>query len=154
MKVNKYTTLLNEDRLAYLVKEETLSYDKEGKISNPTDVVNVLKSLFQADKLTEEHVWLLCLNTAAHLTGVFEMSKGTVNYACLEPREIYRNALLSNAVNIVIAHNHPSGESNPSKEDVAATNRIKQAGEIIGIRLLDHIIIGDTCLSMREENLM
>lgn len=154
MIINKYITMLDKDRLACLVKEESIAYGKDEKISNAQQIVNILNTLFYAERLTEEHVWQFCLDAAGHVTGVFVVSKGAVNYSCINPREIYRNALLSNAVSVIIAHNHPSGECNPSKEDMEATSKIKQAGELIGIQLLDHIIVGDSYLSMRDKKLL
>lgn len=100
----------------------------------------------------QEHMKLLLLNTRARLIGECNISKGTVNSTVITPRELFVEALQKNAVSIVLLHNHPSGDATPSREDVLVTKRIKDAGQLIGIELLDHIIIGDNCyLSLREK---
>lgn len=94
---------------------------------------------------------MIAFNTKMKPLGVFEVSHGTVNGTCCQPRELFIRALLCGATSIVWAHNHPSGECEPSKEDMAMTKRILDAGEIIGVKCLDHIIIGkDTYLSGKE----
>ena len=83
------------------------------------------------------------------------ISKGTVNSAVISPRELFVEALQKNAVSIVLLHNHPSGDPTPSKEDVLITRRIQEAGRLIGVELLDHIVIGDNCyVSLREKGLV
>ena len=89
------------------------------------------------------------------LIGETDISKGTVNASLITPRELFIEALQKNAVTIVIMHNHPSGDPVPSQEDIYTTNRIKKAGELIGIELLDHIIIGNNCyISFREQGML
>ena len=98
---------------------------------------------------------LLLLNTKARLIGETDISKGTINSAVISPRELFVDALKKNAVFIILLHNHPSGDPTPSKEDVLVTRRVKEAGALIGIELLDHIIIGNNCYkSMKEENII
>ena len=81
------------------------------------------------------------------------MFKGTVNTSVISPREIFLEALSARAVQIILLHNHPSGDVQPSREDMAVTRRIRDAGEMLGIRLADHIIIGERAyISFREEN--
>ena len=83
------------------------------------------------------------------------LSIGSVNAAILDPREIFIHALDRKAVHILLLHNHPSGDPTPSGEDIEITGRILRAGELLGIRLIDHIIIGDgTFVSLREMDLM
>ncbi|SHJ90352.1 RadC family protein [Hespellia stercorisuis] len=103
----------------------------------------------------QENLKLLLLNTRMKLIGESNISKGTVNMAIISPRELFVEALQKNAVAIVLLHNHPSGDSTPSKEDVLTTRRIRDAGALIGIELLDHIIIGDNeYASMAEHGLI
>lgn len=83
------------------------------------------------------------------------IASGTVNTSIMEPREIFLNALKQDAVGIILLHNHPSGDPAPSGEDISVTRRIRDAGNLIGIRLMDHIIIGDnTYVSFREKGLL
>ena len=95
---------------------------------------------------------LLFLNTKSRFLGENDISVGTVNSTLVSPREIFVEALRKNAVSVILLHNHPSGDPTPSKDDVLVTKRVHEAGEIIGIDLLDHIIIGDNCfISLREK---
>ena len=103
----------------------------------------------------QEQMKLLLLNTKSRLIGETDISKGTVNSAVISPRELFVEALLKNAVSIVLLHNHPSGDPTPSKADVLITRRIQEAGRLIGVELLDHIVIGDNCyVSLREKGLV
>ena len=95
-----------------------------------------------------------------HLDGknriccVDEVSVGSLNQSIVHPREVFKTALLSSAAAIIILHNHPSGDPSPSREDIEITRRLKDAGDIIGVRLLDHIVIGDTYCSFVERGLL
>ncbi|HIQ98749.1 MAG TPA: DNA repair protein RadC [Candidatus Scybalocola faecavium] len=91
----------------------------------------------------QEHLVLLMLNTKNRKIGDMVISKGSVNAALISPREIFLEALRHDAVNIILLHNHPSGDPTPSKEDIDVTQNIASLGKMLGIRLLDHIIIGD-----------
>lgn len=103
----------------------------------------------------QETIKLLMLNTKSKLLGENEISKGTVNASIISPREIFIEALEKNAVAIVLVHNHPSGDPTPSENDFRFTKRIQEAGKLIGIELLDHIIIGNNCYtSFAEEKLL
>ena len=103
----------------------------------------------------QEHMKLLMLNSKAKLLGETTISKGTVNASLITPRELFIEALQKNAVSIIILHNHPSGDPTPSREDMLTTKRILDAGALIGIELLDHIIIGNNCyISFREEGIL
>lgn len=103
----------------------------------------------------QEHMKLLMLNSKAKLLGETTISKGTVNASLVTPRELFIEALQKNAVSIIILHNHPSGDPSPSREDMLTTKRIQDAGALIGIELLDHIIIGNNCyISFREEGML
>lgn len=92
---------------------------------------------------SQEQMKLLMLNTKSGLIGERDISKGTVSASIITPRELFIEALNLEAVSIILLHNHPSGDPTPSECDINLTKRIKEAGDIIGITLLDHIIIGD-----------
>jgi DNA repair protein RadC len=85
---------------------------------------------------------VLCLNTRAGVIGCHEVSRGTLDATLVHPREVFKVAMLANAASVVVAHNHPSGNERPSDADVALTARLRAAGDLLGITLLDHIIIG------------
>lgn len=102
-----------------------------------------------------EHVVLLSLDTKCHKIKDYVISKGTVNSSIAEPREIFVKAVHDGAVNIVLLHNHPSGDVSPSKADISITERIYQVGNLLGIQLVDHIIIGDNeFFSFRENGIV
>lgn len=97
---------------------------------------------------------LLLLNTRARLISESNISTGTVDMALISPRELFIEAFQKGASYIILLHNHPSGDPAPSSEDVRITRRVREAGALIGIELLDHIIIGDNCFtSMKEKGL-
>ena len=102
-----------------------------------------------------EQCRVMMLNTRSMLLAEKQLSVGTVNASLISAREIFLEALKCQAVYIILIHNHPSGDPHPSREDILLTKRVWEAGELIGISLLDHIIIGDrSYVSVREENLM
>ena len=107
------------------------------------------------EQMAEEHCYMIAMNSFCKVLGVFFISKGTVNVSLITPREIYIRALLSGAVQIILCHNHPSGNAMPSEQDIAITKKIKEAGEMININLADHIIIGsDSYLSFKEAKIL
>lgn len=105
--------------------------------------------------LKTEKARVMFLNTRSALIKEMDISSGTVNASVVSPREIFINALKYEAVNIVLVHNHPSGDPKPSREDINITAAVKRAGDFIGIRLIDHIIIGDNCyISFAREGIL
>jgi len=103
----------------------------------------------------EEHVILLLLDIKCRLIKELTISIGTINQSLLRPREIFIQALKYEAVNLVLLHNHPSGDPTPSKADIFITDKIIEVSEFVGIPLVDHIIIGDCCyISFREKGLV
>lgn len=103
----------------------------------------------------QEYMKLLLFNTRTKLIGETDISKGTVNASLVSPRELFIEALQKNAVSIILLHNHPSGDPTPSREDVLITRKIRDAGELIGIELLDHIILGDNkYISLSEKGFL
>lgn len=127
---------------------------KEGLIFNlPSSIANYYMEEMRHQK--QEQMKLLMLNTKSKLIGESNISKGTVNASLVSPRELFIEALECGAVSIIMMHNHPSGDPTPSKNDLLLTKRVKDAGDLIGIELLDHIIIGNNCyISFAEEKLM
>ena len=104
--------------------------------------------------LEQENLKLLLLNTKNILLRDITVSRGTVNASCATPREIYIEALRFRACGIILLHNHPSGDPAPSREDCLFTERVREAGSLMGVPLLDHIIIGDNSyVSLRERGI-
>ncbi len=86
---------------------------------------------------------MICLTTKHRVIAYHEVSRGTLDATLVHPREVFKVALLANAAAILISHNHPSGDSTPSQDDIDLTRRLAAAGELLGVQVLDHIIIGD-----------
>ena len=115
--------------------------EKNYIISKPEDIYDLVKD--DMKYFEQEHFRILMLNTKNILINIKDIFIGASDSSVIETRKVFKEALKYNAKNITICHNHPSGDPNPSKEDVNISLRIKEAGKIIGIDLLDHIIIGD-----------
>lgn len=123
------------------------------KACNPNEVFNLLKDELRDEK--REHLIELLLNNRCQVESKITISIGALDSTAVNPREVLSYAIRRGAAGIILVHNHPSGDPEPSTEDLAATRRIQQAADIVGIRLLDHIIIGDNSFcSMKESGYM
>ncbi|MEG2609126.1 MAG: DNA repair protein RadC [Bacilli bacterium] len=123
-------------------------------VSSPKSVAKLIKSYIgEADR---ENLIVVLLDTKNKVNSLEVVSTGSLNSTIVHPREVFKSAILSNAASIIIAHNHPSGDVTPSREDENITARLKEASRVIGIELLDHIILGygDTYLSFKEKGLI
>lgn len=138
-----------------VVRERTIRYDAiDREVEEPGDAVSILRALGLADA-SDEYFYELCLSCNGSITGLHEVSHGELSSTVVHPREVLKRALVNNAHGIIIAHNHPSGDPEPSLQDMQTTDRIKEACRILGINLLDHIIIaGDKYTSFREDGLL
>lgn len=122
-------------------------------IHSPQDAADLLMEEMRYEP--KEHFVCLFLNTKNQVIAKETLSVGTLNASLVHPREVYRAAIQRNSASILCAHNHPSGDPTPSPEDLEMTRRLKEAGEIVGIELLDHVIIGDRqYVSLKERGLM
>lgn len=118
----------------------------------PQDIYDYLKTL---DLFEEENFILICLNSKNKVIYSQIISKGTINSSLVHPREVFSPAIRVRAVSIAVAHNHPSGNPEPSPEDIDITKRLCECGNLVGIQLLDHIIIGDgRFVSLKEKDLI
>lgn len=142
MRVNTYGMELNDDRLPILVKESSRNYCSLDSVLNPADVFLFLNDNFHANRQAEEHVWIIGYRTD-RVIGVFEISHGMINGSVAEPREVFSRLLMLGVTRFILAHNHPSGLTNPSSNDILITKRLKQAGDLMGISLMDHVILGE-----------
>ena len=122
------------------VREGTVEYDGPAKVTGPEDVVGALHTLL--DGRDREVFGVLALDTANHVIGINVVSIGVLDAAPVHPREVFRWAIHAGAASIIAFHNHPSGKATPSKEDRAATTRLRAAGELLAIRVLDHVVLG------------
>lgn len=136
-----------------LVKESGKNYT--GNLLNtPEKIFHMMNELYSANLKAEEYMWMIALNNKSNPIGIFELSHGTVNASLVSPREIFVRLCLCGAVQFVLVHNHPSGEVEPSSEDIKTTERIIKAGELMNIPLVDHIIIGKSYYSFHEKKLI
>lgn len=132
---------------------KTAVIDEAVSFTNPEDIMNYYVEDLRHKE--QEQIRIMLLNTKGVLIRDVLISQGTVNSSVVSPREIFLEALKYHAVNFILVHNHPSGDPTPSREDIALTLKIKNAGEIIGIRLLDHVVIGDNAyISFRERGIL
>jgi DNA repair protein RadC len=146
------------------LREMTIRYavrrDAEGgpviigrTIDVPKDAADAFRSLL-ADEPCEVF-GMICLDTRHRVIAYHEVSRGTLDATIVHPREVFKAALLANAAAIVVAHNHPSGDPSPSRDDAELTTRLAAAGQLLGIELIDHIVIGDgRHCSFRESRLL
>lgn len=134
------------------IKEEVDCYlPPFTRFNSPEQVFDTFRFLRHE---TKEYFFAIHLDGKNRICCVDEVSVGSLNQCVVHPREVFKTALLSSAAAIILLHNHPSGDPRPSREDIEITKRLKEAGEIIGIRLLDHIIIGDTFHSFANHGLL
>lgn len=132
-----------------MVRESTILYP-DRSIRSPKDAAQLLRPLLHdADR---EHFLVVCLDTKNQVNSITTCHVGTLNASVVHPREVFKTAVLGNAASILVAHNHPSGNPAPSPEDISVTRRISEAGAVLGIELLDHLIIaGDDFCSLKES---
>lgn len=119
-------------------------------IKNPEDVEKFIKPQLKDKK--KEHFIALLLDSRSHLIKPETISVGSLNASIVHPREAFKLAIAASAASVIFVHNHPSGDPEPSKDDIKLTKRLMETGEIVGIDVLDHIIIGQRkCVSMKEQ---
>jgi len=138
-----------------LGKREDL--DPEGlvpfDIKNPETVVKAIRTSIK-DK-AKEHFKLILLNTRNRIIGLSTISIGTLTTSLVHPREVFKDAIVHSAASVVLAHNHPSGDPEPSEDDLKITKKLVESGKILGIEVIDHIIIGkNNFYSFREKGLI
>jgi DNA repair protein RadC len=120
------------------VQDQNAIYSNSGKVAHLFQKILSNENEIDQDK---EHVWVMGLNTRNCVKYVELVSLGTLEASLVQPRETYRMAILKGVKSIIFAHNHPSGETQPSEEDKAITQKLFHAGNILGINLLDHVIV-------------
>ncbi len=139
-------TFIREARVNYLHCEHVMF-----RISGPADVANFVRSILTDN--SREHFVALYLDGQNQVAAYSIVSIGSANSAPVAPREVFQRAVLTGAISIVLAHNHPSGSTIPSSDDRAVTRRLRESGELLGIKILDHLIVTNSAfLSMKEED--
>ena len=154
MQITFYDTRVTGKHRTILVEEKTVDYTAD-RLNQPADAVEMINDLTSLKELGEEHCYMVAMNNRNRVIGIFLISKGTATNGLVGAREVFMRALLIGAVKIILLHNHPSGDPAPSREDILITRRVHEAGMMIGVELLDHIIIGDNRYSsMREDGIL
>ncbi len=145
----EYETVLDENRLvtAEAVRTEECRYEP----SCPDNLVKAMNQLYRANKLTEEHIWMIAVEARMENVAIFEIARGGQSSCQCEPRSVFRKAMSVNAMSIIIAHNHPSGTVTVSKEDSLLDKRLREAGDLLGIKVADFIVIGGNDYYSRME---
>lgn len=129
------------------------SQEKMTKITNPADVSALMMADLRYKK--QEHFVVLILDTKNQVTAIETITIGTLNASLVHPREVFCRAIRKSANGIILVHNHPSGDPEPSREDLQLTERLTESGKIIGISILDHVVLGDgKYYSFKEHGLL
>ncbi len=138
-------TFIREARVNYLHCDHVMF-----KITGPADVANFVRSILTDN--SREHFVALYLNASHQVAAYSIVSIGSANSAPVAPRELFQRAILTGAISMVVAHNHPSDSTDPSSEDRAVTERLREAGQLLGITVLDHLIVTDSAfLSLKDD---
>ena len=134
-----------------LVRADFIPVRERSKIRSPRDVANIVGAILETSD--REQMVAVLLDTKNGVIGLHVVSVGDLSSAVVHPREVFKAAILANAASLIMSHNHPSGDPAPSPEDIAVTKRIAEAGELLGIELLDHVVIGDVgrFVSLKEK---
>lgn len=156
MRITKYDTELQDDYRNVLVKEFSKNYPTEDKLNNPEMISHMMCEIFRADRKAEEHVWVIAFTKKFSLISIFDVPHGTASTSLISTRELFVRLCLCGAVQFVLVHNHPSGDTTPSVEDIKVTERMKEAGQLMDIPCMDHIIIGKNgaYYSFTEHNIL
>lgn len=124
-----------------MVKESRMKYEIEDVVFSPAKVAFIAREFIgNSDR---EHCIVLCLDSKNKINSINTLSIGSLNSSIVNPREVFKTAILSNAASVILAHNHPSGDPTPSNDDISMTQRLAEAGAILGIDVIDHVIVGD-----------
>ena len=135
----------------YAVREKKVLYKGE-KVNSPEKVMELANEILK--NVDREYLLALSIDSQSEPVALEIVSIGTIDYAVVEPREVLKHGLLANAAGLIIVHNHPGGSCIPSKQDKKVTERMKKAGELIGIPLQDHVIVGDGYFSFAESGML
>ena len=130
----------------------SLPSDARARVSSSADVAHLL--LPEMMWLSQESLRVLLLNTRNYVMGVREVYNGTVNSAEVRVAEVFRDAVRENCKSVIVVHNHPSGDPTPSREDVQVTSKLFEAGKLLDVELLDHVVLArDGYVSLKERGL-
>jgi DNA repair protein RadC len=130
-------------KAAFELGKRLENYPKRGGavVRSPENVLNEVRSKLKGKK--KEHFLTLFLDTRSRVIGIAPVSVGSLDSSLAHPREVFKEAISANAASVIFVHNHPSGDPQPSEDDIKITRRLVEAGTIVGIEVLDHVIVAD-----------
>ena len=132
-----------------MVAEKVQGYNSDiidKRMNSADNIANFIIQTLRSDRMIVEHFYVFMLDTKLKVMGFADVSKGTLDASPVHPREVFAPALMTpKTAAVIVAHTHPSGDPTPSIEDIQVTERLSRASDILGIRLLDHVIVGDGC---------
>ena len=133
--------------------DKSIQFQDKPIIKTPEEAYEALKGKSRGKK--KEHFWAILLDTRNRVIKSVEVSVGSLDTSIVHPREVFKEAIAASASSVIVAHNHPSGNPEASQDDIKLSKRLKEAGELVGIEVVDHIIIGDRkYLSLKREGLL
>lgn len=140
-------------RIKQVGRKKKWKFEHDYEIRNPETVARIAQHYIGDED--REVFFVMCLNTKNKINAIHRAHVGSINATVVHPREIFKCAVLNNAFSIIVFHNHPSGNPAPSREDIEFTKRLVECGEILGIEVLDHIIVGDyNYASLKDKGYM
>lgn len=136
-----------------LVKEKSVDYRYHDlRLHSPDTVAKLIRDIFHTEELAEEYVWAIAVDAKMHILGIFEVTHGGIDFSYVSVRDVFKRVLVCGGLALFLVHNHPSGCVTPSNDDCALTKRVAEAGNLLDVRLIDHIIVGgDTYYSFSED---
>ena len=155
MTIYEYNARLNADRLPILAEGKKYNIDGRRVVDNPAALADIAANVIGLKDAAEEYAWCIATNTKNKIIGLFEVGHGTIDCSIIDVRGMFQKALMLGAAAIALTHNHPSGDCFPSNNDIRVTERVKSAADLLGVRFIDHVIIGGrTYCSLREQGIL
>lgn len=155
LKIHAYELLKEKDDELRLVKEKTYKYEGEEILNSPEKVYSFILETLSLQNYPEEMMYVIGLNNRGTVKGLFKVGQGTTTTSLVNPAGIFKRLLLSDCNNFILAHNHPSNNMEPSQSDIQTTINLDQLGKMLGVKLLDHLIIGRDCFySFKQERII
>ena len=142
MEIKISEVMQREDNSLYLKELEVFNYEKVEILNTPDNVVKLMTDAFNLDKKISEEIFVVALTTDSKPLHFFRLNRGTVNTSLFDTRGLMISLLLANASTFVVVHNHPSGNSTPSRPDIEITQKLNKAADLLGLAFADHIIVG------------
>ena len=131
------------------IKYPELTDMPKKKISSPKDFFELFQPVFKEEPV--EIFIVAWLSSANRIIGFEKISVGNLNSSIVDPRSVFRSAIVSNSASIIVAHNHPSGSQEPSEEDISITKKLVESGKVLGVNVFDHLIFADDCYTSFVE---